>query len=173
MIHIKDAEDRAALKEREARESMLRVEAKNTTSLASVHEDAEGLVRKIPLLECELAEAHWAREVAEENSHGLSDLSADAEQRREVSERECGEQFEELTLLRTRGSELYLAIVGPPWLRNHLTKGMWIAALRHTKMAGELAGLQSAVTFATEFALRRSADKTFRVEVVEEQVAKF
>jgi hypothetical protein len=35
---------------------------------ASVWEDAEGLVRKVTLLEGELAEARQAREVAEENS---------------------------------------------------------------------------------------------------------
>jgi hypothetical protein len=43
-LRVKDAEDRAALGEREARERVSRVEAKNAMALASVPEDAEGLV---------------------------------------------------------------------------------------------------------------------------------
>jgi hypothetical protein len=68
----------------------------------------------------------------------------------EVSESECWEQFEELTLLQTRGSELCLAIVSPPSVWNHLSEGMWVAALCHTKMAGELAALWAAVSSAGE-----------------------
>jgi hypothetical protein len=40
-----------------------------------------------------------------------------------------------------RGSELCLAIVNPPRVRNHLSVGMWITALLHTKMVGEIAAL--------------------------------
>jgi hypothetical protein len=40
--------------------------------------------------------------VAEENSRGLSDGAADAEQQWEESEREFQEQFQELTLLQAR-----------------------------------------------------------------------
>jgi hypothetical protein len=65
-----------------------RVEAENAAVLASTHEDAEGLAQKIALLEGELAEAHQAREVAKENSRGLSDVVAGAERRQEKSERE-------------------------------------------------------------------------------------
>jgi hypothetical protein len=43
--------------------------------------------------------------------------------RLEVSEKEHQEQFEELTLLQTWGSELCLAIAGPPRVRNHLSEG--------------------------------------------------
>jgi hypothetical protein len=68
----------------------------------------------IALLEGELAEEHWARKLVEENSRGLFDVVANAERRWEVSERECRVQFEELTLLQTRGSELCLTIVDPP-----------------------------------------------------------
>jgi hypothetical protein len=57
---IKYAEDRAALAEREARERESRVEVENVVSLASAHEDAEGLLRKIALLEGELAEERRA-----------------------------------------------------------------------------------------------------------------
>jgi hypothetical protein len=99
------------------------VEAENAVALASAHEDAEGLVWKIALLKGELAEARWAREVPEENSHGLSDAVDDAKHRWEVSERECWKHFEEVTLLQTRGSELCLAIVRPPRVRNHLSEG--------------------------------------------------
>jgi hypothetical protein len=65
----------------------------------------------------------------------LFDIAADAEQRREESERGCWEQWKELTLLQTRGSKLCFAIVGPPRARNHLSKGMWIAILHHSEMA--------------------------------------
>jgi hypothetical protein len=59
--------------------------------------------------------------VAEVNFGGLSDAVAIGEQWLVVSERERQEQFEELTLLQTRGSKLCLAIVGPPQVRNHLS----------------------------------------------------
>jgi hypothetical protein len=82
------------------------------------------LVRKISLLEGELVEARQAREVAEENFGGLSDVVTDAERWQEESERECQEQFEELTLVQTQGSKLCLTIIGPPRVRNHLLEGM-------------------------------------------------
>jgi hypothetical protein len=56
-------------------------------TLASAREDAEGLVRKIALLEGELAEACRDREVAEENSCVLSNIATDAKQWREESKR--------------------------------------------------------------------------------------
>jgi hypothetical protein len=121
---VANAVDRAALAEREAWEMVSRVEAENTAVLASAHEDAEGLVLKIALLEGELAKERWARELVEKNSHGLSDVAVDAERRWEVSERERQVQFEELTLLQTRGSKLCLATVDPPRLRNQLSKGI-------------------------------------------------
>jgi hypothetical protein len=70
---------------------MSRVEVESVAALASACEDAEGVVQRITLLEGELAEAHWAREVAEENACGLFDAVADAKQRWEESERECRE----------------------------------------------------------------------------------
>jgi hypothetical protein len=39
-LHVKDAKDWATLEEREALERVSRVEAENTTALASAHEDA-------------------------------------------------------------------------------------------------------------------------------------
>jgi hypothetical protein len=149
------------------------VEVENVAVLASAREDIEGLVRKVNLLEGELAEARRAREVAEENFHGLSDAVADGARRLAVSERECYEQFEELTLLQTWGSKLFLAIIGPPRVRNHLSEGIRAAALHHTKMARELATLQVAVSSAIESMLGRSPDGTFSVEVVGELAAKF
>jgi hypothetical protein len=98
-ILFKDADDRAAPAKREAHERVSRVEAENATVLASACEDAEGLAQKVALLEGELAEARQDWEVAEENSRFLWDAAAEAERRWEESERECQEQFEELTLL--------------------------------------------------------------------------
>jgi hypothetical protein len=82
----------------------------------------------------------------------LSDM-ADAEHWWEVFEREHRVQLEELTLLQTRGSKLCLAIVGPPWVRIHLSKGMQLVALRHTEMAGELAALRAMVSSVVESVL--------------------
>jgi hypothetical protein len=79
-LRVKDAENRAALAEREALERVSRVEAESTAVLASAHEDAEGFVWKMTLLEDELEAEHHARE---------------------VFERERQARFEELTLLQT------------------------------------------------------------------------
>jgi hypothetical protein len=56
-IFIKDVKGRTALVEREAQERVLRVETENATALAFSREDEEGLVRKITLLDVEIAEA--------------------------------------------------------------------------------------------------------------------
>jgi hypothetical protein len=50
---------------------------------------------------------------------------------------------------------------------------MWVAALRHTETAGDLAALQVVVSTVMELALGRSLDKTFQVEVVDELVIEF
>jgi hypothetical protein len=83
-----------------------------------------------------------------------------------VHERERQEQFEELTLLQTSGSELCLAIFGPPRVRNQLSEGMRLVTLRHTEMAGELSALHAAVFSAMELVLGRSPDEIFQVEVI-------
>jgi hypothetical protein len=80
--------------------------AKNVVVLAPAHEDVEGLVRKVTLLEGELAQARRAREVAKGKFCGLSDVAADSAQWLVVSEREHREQFEELSFLQARGSKL-------------------------------------------------------------------
>jgi hypothetical protein len=152
---------------------VLRVEAESTAVLASALEETEGLVWKIALLEGELEEVGRAREVAEETTCGLFDTPADAEWQREESKRGHQEQLGELTLLLTRGSELCIAIVNPPRVKNHLSEGMQIAALHHTEMAGELAMLQMALSSTIEFTLGRSPDETFWVEVMDELVAEF
>jgi hypothetical protein len=51
--------------------------------------------------------------------------------------------------------------------------GMRAAALRHTKMGGELAALRVVVSSTVESMLRRLPDETFWLELVGEQVAKF
>jgi hypothetical protein len=71
------------------------------------------------------------------------------------------EQFEELTLLQTWGLELCLAIVGPPQVRNHLSKEMHSAALCHIEMDGELVTLWAVVSSAVESVVGRSPDETF------------
>jgi hypothetical protein len=54
---------------------------------ASAHEDIEGLVQKVALLEGELAEARQAREAVKEKFHSLSDLSVDGMRLLVVSEK--------------------------------------------------------------------------------------
>jgi hypothetical protein len=49
-LHVKNAEDRDALVEREALERLLRVEADNAMVLASACEDAKGFACKTPFL---------------------------------------------------------------------------------------------------------------------------
>jgi hypothetical protein len=51
-------EDRATLLEREALERVSIVEVENTVASASAHENVEGLVWKIALLEGKLVEEH-------------------------------------------------------------------------------------------------------------------
>jgi hypothetical protein len=151
-LHVKDVEDRAALTEREVLEMVSRAEAENSTVLGSICEDAKGLTWKIALLEDELA----------------------AERRgQEVPNSEWQEQFEELTLLQTRGSELCHAIIGPPWVRHHLFERMHLAALCHTEMAGVLAMLRVAVSIAVESVIWRSPSDSFLVEVVSELANEF
>jgi hypothetical protein len=58
-------------------------------------------------------------------------------------------------------------------VRNDLSEGMRLVALRHTKMPGELAVLWTAVSFIMELTLGRSPDEIFHVEVMGELVAKF
>jgi hypothetical protein len=55
----------------------LGAQVENVMVLAFVWEDVEGLIRKVALLEGELAEAHQAREVAKEKFCHLSDASGD------------------------------------------------------------------------------------------------
>jgi hypothetical protein len=71
----------------------------------------------------------------------------------EVSEREHRAQFEELTLQQTQDSNLCHAIVGPLWPRHPLSDGTWLATVRHTEMAGELATFLAMVSSATELVL--------------------
>jgi hypothetical protein len=126
--------------EREALERVSRPEAESATMLTSAREDAEGLARKITLLKDKLAAEHWAQE---------------------VSQRERQEQFEELNLLKTWGSELCHAIIGPRRVRHQLTEGMRLAAQR------------AVVSTTTESVLGRSPSNTFHVEVVSELATEF
>jgi hypothetical protein len=143
--------DQAALAEREALERVSRAKVENTTTLASTREDAKGLAWKIALLEDELAVEGRAQE---------------------VSKWEHREQFEELTLLQTRGFELCHAIIDPPQARHHLSEGMRLAGLHHTTMARELIVLWAVVSTAIELVLGCSPPDTFCVEVVRELATK-
>jgi hypothetical protein len=168
---IRDAEDRAALAEREARERVSRVEAESATTLASSRGEVEDLAWWIALFEGGLAEVRNSRDMTEEKSWGLTDTVTDAEWRLEESKRECREQVKELTLLQIRGFELCLTVVGPPRVRSHLLEGMRVATLCYTEMARELAALRTAVSSTAEFTLGHSPNDTFLVEVVDELIA--
>jgi hypothetical protein len=63
-------------------------EAENGAPLAYAHEDAEGLVRMVGLLEGELSEARRAREAVEVKFHSLSSVSANGVRRLVVSKKE-------------------------------------------------------------------------------------
>jgi hypothetical protein len=145
-------------------------EVKHEMVLASAHEDVEGLVQKVTLLKGELAEARRAWEVAEEQFYSLSNASGDGAWRLVVSKMEHREQFEELSFLWAQGTELCPAIVGPSWVRNHLSERMQATAIRHTEMAGELAMLRVVVTSIVELVLGCSPDETFWVEIIDELV---
>jgi hypothetical protein len=54
-LHIKDAEDRAALAEREVLERVSRAKVENSMALAFGREDAKGIAHWIALLENEFA----------------------------------------------------------------------------------------------------------------------
>jgi hypothetical protein len=56
------------------------MEVESVTALAFAHGEAEGFARRIALLEGELVEAHQARDPAEVNSWGLSNVVADVDQ---------------------------------------------------------------------------------------------
>jgi hypothetical protein len=71
------------------------------------------------------------------------------------------------------GAKLCLAIVGPSRVRSHLSARMWVATLCHAEMARELAALWSVMSSTVGLVLRRSPNETFRVEVIDELVAKF
>jgi hypothetical protein len=92
-LRVKDVVAWDALPKRETLERVSRAEVENVTALASAREAVEGFVQKISLLEDDLVMERQARV---------------------VSEREHQVQFDELTLLQTRGSELCHAIIGPP-----------------------------------------------------------
>jgi hypothetical protein len=79
---VRDAEDRATLAERETQERVSRVEVENAIALAFARGEVEDFIRRIALLKGNLPEVRQAREAAEENSRGLPDVAANAEQRR-------------------------------------------------------------------------------------------
>jgi hypothetical protein len=78
----------------------------------------------------------------------------------EESERDFREQFEELTHLQARGSELSCHSI-PLRVRNHLSEGMQISTLSHTKMAEEVATLRAVVFSVIEFMLGHSPNEAF------------
>jgi hypothetical protein len=80
---------------------------------------------------------------------------------------------QELTLLQTRGSELCLAIVGPPMVRGHLSEEMQSAIVCHTDMARILAMLRAVVSSTMQYVLGHLRGEAFRVEVVDEMLPEF
>jgi hypothetical protein len=141
--------------------------------LASIWEDAEGLARKVALLEGELAEAHRAWEVAEEKFRSLSGMSAEGAWRLVVSEMERREQFEELSLLWAWGTELCLTIIRSSQMKSPLSVRMHVAALCHAGVVGELTALWAAVSSTVELVLGCLTDETSQVEVMNKLTAKF
>jgi hypothetical protein len=85
---VKEAEARAALVEREARERVSRMEAESVTTLASAHGEAEGFTRRIALLEGKLMDTRQAQDMTEANNRGLFDVAANVDRRWEEAERE-------------------------------------------------------------------------------------
>jgi hypothetical protein len=150
-LHIKGAEDWAALAEREALEWVSRVEADNSIALSSTSANIEDLARKVTLIEDKLVEER---------------------REREASKREHRECFEELALLQTRGSELCHAIISPPRAR-HLSEGMRLAALRHTEMAVELATFWEVVSSAMESVLGNLPSNAACAEMVADLAVEF
>jgi hypothetical protein len=92
--------------------------------------------------------------VAKEKSRSLFDVVADAKRQWEVSEKGHREHFKKLTLLLTQGLELCLALIGPSRVRNHLSEGMHIAALRHTEKVRELCRALSGSVFCRGISAR-------------------
>jgi hypothetical protein len=64
-------------------------------------------------------------------------------------------------------------IIGHTGARHHLSDGMWLVVLRHTKIAGELVAPQAAVSSIMDSVLGRLPDDTFRMEVGGELAAEF
>jgi hypothetical protein len=133
-------------------ELVSKAEVESSTTLGSTHEDVEGLARKVALLKDDLATKHRVRE---------------------EFEMEHQVHFEEFTLLQTRVSELCHAIVCPPHAKHQLSEGMWLVALHHTEMVGELATFRATVSSTTESVLECSPGDTARAEVVGELVTEF
>jgi hypothetical protein len=147
-------------------ESTWAQEVENVVVLVSIWEDDEGLVRKVALLEGELAEGRQAREVAKENFCSLSDASPDGARRLVVSEMERWEQFEELSLLWALDAELCLTIISPSQVRSFLIVRMQVTALHHTGVVRDLTTHRAAVSTAMELVLGHSPNETSMVEVM-------
>jgi hypothetical protein len=90
-----------------------------------------------------------------------------------VSEREHREKFGELTLLSTRGSKLCHTIIGPLRTRHHLSEGMRLVTLYHTKRAREHSMLRVVVSSTVESEVGCSPSDTFHMEVVGKWAAAF
>jgi hypothetical protein len=88
-------------------------DAESVAMLAPARGDAEGLILKVALLECELVEARRARDVAGERVCRLLNSSSEGARWLMTSEMYHQEQFGDLSLLRTMGIELCLSIIGP------------------------------------------------------------
>jgi hypothetical protein len=90
-VFIPEVETRSTLAEREARESVLNVEAESTTALAFAREEAEGYARRVSFLEGELTDACQARDTTEVSFRDLSSVVVDAHRWWEEGQREWRE----------------------------------------------------------------------------------
>jgi hypothetical protein len=96
----------AARAERMARESVI--------LLASTHGEANEVAWKVSLLEGEFAFVRKTQDMVEAKLLSLVDRAADADQWQDEAEGQCEALAKELAILRIRGFELCLTIVGTP-----------------------------------------------------------
>jgi hypothetical protein len=148
-------------------------EMESIAVLVSACGDAEGLVRKVALLEGELMAAHRAWEKALEKVCNLSNSLADAVHRLVVSETEHREQFREISFLWAWGAELCLTIVSLSTVKSPLMARMRVTTLHRARVVEELTVIRATVSSAVELVLGCSPGEASRVEVMNELTTKF
>jgi hypothetical protein len=88
--------------------------------------------------------------VSKKRVHCLSSSLVEDAHRLVAYEMECRERFEELSLLRSCGTELCPSIIGPSQVLSSLPTRMWATALCHAEVVEELTVLRVAVSSTAE-----------------------